>query len=82
MKHPSTALKYTRSSSQIKGILEMAVLHSQDKANFIYLFILAIPHGLRDLQLPDQGIEPGPPQWEHGVLNFGLPGNSSKANFK
>ena len=69
MKHPGTALKYPRSSSQIKGILEVVVLHSQYKANFIYLFILATPHGLWDLQFPNQGIEPRPPQWEHWSPN-------------
>ena len=28
------------------------------------------------IQFPDQGLNPGPPHWEHRVLATGLPGKS------
>ena len=37
--------------------------------------------GMQDL-VPQQGTEPGPPQWEHGVLASGLPGKSPLLYFK
>ena len=33
-----------------------------------FSFLLAMLHGLWDLKFPNQGLNPGPRAWEHGVL--------------
>ena len=50
------------------------------KINLNYLFIFWAWH-VGSL-FPDQGSNPGPWQWEHGVLTTGPPGNSLKSIFK
>ena len=37
---------------------------------------MATPHGLWDLELPDQGSNPHPLNWKHEVLTTGPPGQS------
>ena len=39
---------------------------------------LATQRGVWDLMFPDQGSNPHPLQWKHGVLTTGLPGKSHK----
>ena len=45
---------------------------------------LAAPLGTRDMgcEFPDQGLNPRPLPWKHGVLTPGLPGNSLKNSYQ
>ena len=46
--------------------------------SLVFLFGLAVPHGLWDLGSQPR-IEPKPPAVKHGVLTTGLPGNSESS---
>ena len=46
--------------------------------SLVFLFGLAVPHGLWDLSSQPR-IEPKPPAVKHGVLTTGLPGNSESS---
>ena len=45
------------------------------------IFFLAVLFGMWDLSFPNQGSNPCPLQWEHGVLTTGPPGKSLACTF-